>query len=87
MLSVSSVTFQGSQFWALASENSLVPVMSGNTFSGPYGALIDMAQSVQASGNTFQNISTLAMQIDPGVTLQGFDNTTVGQAGAGAVML
>jgi uncharacterized membrane protein/fibronectin type 3 domain-containing protein len=86
VVSVSSVSFHDCQYWALASEGSLVPVMAGNTFSGPNGAQIDRAQIVQASGNTFQNISTLAMQIDPGVTLQGFDSTIVGQAGPGALM-
>jgi RHS repeat-associated protein len=86
LISVSSAMFRGNGAWGLNSVG-LVPAMIGNTFttSGD-GARITQPQTVQAGGNTFQDLSVLAMQIDPGVTLSGFQNTVAVRTILGGVM-
>ena len=85
-ISASSVTFQAiTGGWAFNAAGS-APTMNRNTFSSvQQGARITSPQTVQADGNTFQGIGTLAMQVHPGVTLRGFENTTA-FASTGAIM-
>ena len=51
--------------------------ISASVFSGAKGIYMDQPQTVQFNGNVFRDITGLAMQMDPGVTLLGAESTSV----------
>ncbi|MEK7381722.1 MAG: Ig-like domain-containing protein [Elusimicrobiota bacterium] len=86
MISVSSVSFNGNLNWGLNVIGGRIPLLAGNTFTGVKGARVAVPQTIQANGNTFEDLTSQAMEVHPGVTLNGFEDTTVVRTSTGGIM-
>jgi RHS repeat-associated protein len=76
-LSISGTAFTSNEGWAVNTDGT-IPLLSNSTISsGAKGVRISRDQGVQFHGNSFQNLTTLAMELNAGVRLLGAQDTEV----------